>query len=262
MIKEMNIVRQTERVKTRTDKGQKPMEKMTKHTGPFDLEKLSAYYHLPRSEFVYRAIKDAFINRRLRSGDRIREDEIAMALGVSRTPVREALSRLLARGLIEVADGRGLVVTSLDTQQIIEIYTMREALEATAASLAAQNASKIQIEQLRDLNGQFADAEGDVIRLGQINRLIHQTINEASRNRYLIQSLNEFQDTTALLNPSNYLANERFLSAHTEHISIVDAIEARNVEEADRAARTHLRNALSQRIKMVFNERCNMDSLK
>jgi DNA-binding GntR family transcriptional regulator len=237
------------------------MKKVNHKSGLFDMEKLSANSHLSRVEFVYQAIKDAFANHRFRSGDRIREDEIAAELGVSRTPVREALSRLLTRGLIEVTDGRGLFVTRLDTQQIIEIYAMREVLDATASSLAAQHASKIQIGQLRDLIGQFAASESDLIRLGQINRLFHQIINEACCNRYLIQSLNAFQETTALLPPTNYSSKERVRSAHSEHIQIVDAIEAHNIEKAERAGRLHMRNALAQRIRMIFHERCKMDPL-
>ena len=144
--------------------------------GLFDIKKLSPYCHLPRSEFVYSALKEALAGGRLKPGDRIREEEIARALGVSRTPVREALNRLSARGLIEVAPGRGLVVARLNRQQILEIYVLQDIIEATATRLAAQHAAAIEIEHLRDLVKEFASAEGDLDRLLQINRQLHHTI--------------------------------------------------------------------------------------
>lgn len=125
------------------------------------------------------------------------------------------------------------------------------------AKFAAQNASPIQIEQLRELIGQFEASRDDLTRLARINHLFHQTISEASHNRYLLQSFNEFQDITAMLPFTNYAVNERFQSAHAEHIMIADAIEAHNTQEAESAARTHLHNALSQRIKIVFGAQCN-----
>ena len=229
-----------------------PMKNVAKHAGPFDLEKLAAYRPLPRAEFVYSALKEALTNGRLQSGDRIREEEIARALSVSRTPVREALSRLSLRGLIEVAPGRGLVVARLDRQQILEIYILREIIEATATRLAAQHAAAIEIGHLRDLVKEFSASETDLDRLRQINRQFHHTIYEASHNRYLVQWLNEFRDTMALLPYTTYAASERFRSALDEHSMIVEAIEARDAEAAERAARLHVRNGKAQRLKMLF----------
>jgi len=99
------------------------------------------------------------------------------------TPVREALNRLSARGLLEVAPGRGLVVTRLDRQQIMEIYALREVLEGTAARLAAQHASPSEIEQLSVVLGQFIASAGDLEKLRRFNRLFRQAIYEASHNR-------------------------------------------------------------------------------
>ncbi len=228
------------------------MRKPPKPTGPFDPDSIAAHRLLPRGEFAYRVLKDALANGRLHSGDRMREEEIARALGVSRTPVREALNRLLSRGLLEVAPGRGLVVTQFDRQQIMEIYALREVLEATAASLAAQHASSIEIGHLRELLKQFAASVGDIEKLQRINRLFHQTIYEASHNRYLIQWHGEFRDTMALLPYVTYGVDDRFRSAHAEHGRVVDAIEARDSAAAEQAAREHVRKGQVQRLKMLF----------
>jgi DNA-binding GntR family transcriptional regulator len=144
------------------------------------------------------------------------------------------------------------VVARLNRQQILEIYVLQDIIEATATRLAAQHAAAIEIEHLRDLVKEFASADGDLDRLLQINRQLHHTIYEASRNRYLIQWLDEFRDTMALLPYITYTSNERFRSARDEHSMIVEAISARDPEAAERAARLHVRNSQAQRMKMLF----------
>jgi DNA-binding GntR family transcriptional regulator len=161
------------------------------------------------------------------------------------------LGRLSARGLIEEVPGRGLVVTQLDKQQVLEMFVIREALEPVAASLAAQHAAPAEIEHLRILTKQFAAATNDPEWL-RINRLFHQTIHEASHNRYLIQWLDEFRDAIALLPYPGYQASKRFHAACKEHSLIVEAIAARDAKAAEEAARTHVRNGEAPRLKMLL----------
>src|SRR5215213_2198226 len=86
-----------------------------------------------RADFVYESLRDAISDGRIAVGERVREEEVARSLGVSRTPVREALRRLQIRGLLVIFAGRGLVVAKLSQQQIVELYAMREILEGSAA---------------------------------------------------------------------------------------------------------------------------------
>ena len=87
-----------------------------------------------RADFVYDSLRDAIWEGRFAHGERLREEEIASALGVSRTPVREALQRLQQRGLLVIGPGRGLMVAQLSKQQVFELYAMREILEGSAAA--------------------------------------------------------------------------------------------------------------------------------
>ena len=89
-----------------------------------------------RADFVYDSLRDAISDGRIAGGERVREEEVARNLGVSRTPVREALQRLQQRGLLEIGAGRGLVVAQLSQQQVIELYAMRQILEGSAARTA------------------------------------------------------------------------------------------------------------------------------
>src|SRR5262249_59308658 len=98
-----------------------------------------------RSEFVFAALRDAIWDGRFAPGERIPEEEIARSLGVSRTPVREALRRLQERGMLSIGAGRSLVVAELSQQQVLELYAMREILEGSAARFAAQHAHRAEI---------------------------------------------------------------------------------------------------------------------
>jgi DNA-binding GntR family transcriptional regulator len=207
-----------------------------------------------RARWVYSSLRNAIHQGHLARGERMREEEIAQSLGVSRTPVREALALLQAAGLVEAKAG-GLVVTTLTRGQVIELYAMREILEGSAAGLAALHASATEIATLRHLCQVFAQSIGNVDRLAQVNHEIHNTIYEAAHNRYLLRTLHELHDSLALLTSTTFSVEGRGERAVKEHKDIVDAIEKRDGERAERAARAHIRAAQEARLAMMFEFR-------
>ncbi|MDO9440127.1 MAG: GntR family transcriptional regulator [Beijerinckiaceae bacterium] len=206
---------------------------------------------LPRGEVVYRRICAAMRSGALRPGDRLREEDVARQLGVSRTPVREALGRLLARGLVESSAGRGLVVRNLSTGEVIELYAMREIIEGAAASLAAQQASLPEIANLLDIAGEFRASLDDAQALARCNRRLHEAIYRAAKNRYFDSASRELQDAIALVGPTTYTLQDRPLSAAEEHDQIVKAISKRDATLAEHLARAHIREALRTRLKVL-----------
>jgi DNA-binding GntR family transcriptional regulator len=206
-----------------------------------------------RAEFVYERLRDAISDGRIAAGERVREEEVARNLGVSRTPVREALSRLQSRGLLEMANG-GLVVTRLTRPQIIELYAMREILEGSAARFAAQHASPSEIASLKHIAGKFERELGDAPRLARANRELHEGIYEAAHNRYLLRTLNELHDALALLPNTTFAYEGRAEKAIREHAGIISAIEKRNADRAEQLARQHIRMAQEARLAMMFDE--------
>src|SRR6478672_4683069 len=126
----------------------------------FTVVDASALRTRSRADFVYDSLRDAISDGRIAGGERVREEEVARNLGVSRTPVREALQRLQQRGLPVVGAGRGLVVARLSQQQVIELYAMREILEGSAARFAAQHATPAEIAILYQLQEELRSAEG------------------------------------------------------------------------------------------------------
>jgi DNA-binding GntR family transcriptional regulator len=202
-----------------------------------------------RSEQVYRALRRAIRDGSLNPGDRIREVEVARNLDVSRTPVREALGRLTAEGLTSYDETQALVVTELTDDAVHELYVMREALEGSAASLAATNATSVQVAMLREIADKDFVIQDDPGRLAENNRLFHDALYRSARNRYLLASLSSLQASIELLGPTSLSIDGRQMSSVEEHQALTSAIERRDAKAAEDLARAHIRSALKARMK-------------
>lgn len=205
-----------------------------------------------RADFVYDSLRDAIWEGRFANGERLREEEIARALGVSRTPVREALQRLQQRGLLEIGPGRSLMVPQLTRHQLFELYAMREILEGSAARFAAQHANATEIAILYRLQDELAKADDDdAIRLIKLNGEFHQAIYEAAHNQYLLQILDTLHDSLAMLHGATFRLPTRRAESDAEHRRIVAAIERRNPDAAEKAAREHIQQAQRTRFEIA-----------
>jgi len=202
-----------------------------------------------RADFVYESLRDAISDGRIAVGERVREEEIARNLGVSRTPVREALQRLHQRGLLVFGNGRGLVVAELSQHQVLQLYAMREILEGSAARFAAQHANATDVTILYRQQKELAEAKPDALLLVTLNRRFHQAIYEAAHNQYLMQTLNMLHDSLALLHNATFRVPSRRSESDEEHRRIVAAIEKRDPDAAEEAAREHIRQAQRTRFE-------------
>jgi DNA-binding GntR family transcriptional regulator len=220
------------------------------HLRAFDADALRTQ---SRADFVYDSLRDAIWEGRLAHGERIREEEIASLLGVSRTPVREALQRLQQRGLLVVGPGRGLMVAELSKQQVFELYAMREILEGSAARFAARHANETEVEILYRLQQELAESKGDALTLVKLNRRFHQAIYEAAHNQYLLDALDSLNDSLALLHNITFRAPSRRADTDEEHRRIVEAIEKRDPDTAEKVAREHIRQAQRTRFETLLN---------
>ncbi len=206
-----------------------------------------------RADLVYAALRDAIWEGRIERGARVREEEVARTLGVSRTPVREALQRLQQRGLLVNRLGRGLVVAELGKREVVELYAMREILEGSAARFAAQHASAPEVEILYRLQRELAAAPDDALLLVKLNRRFHQAIYDAAHNQYLTQTLDTLHDAMALLHSATFRAPSRRRESDEEHRRIVAAIERRDADQAEQAAREHIRQAQRTRFEGLLS---------
>jgi len=218
--------------------------------------KTHAPRHGSRSEHVYRRLRDAIQLGEFKSGHRVMEIEVAEWLKVSRTPVRDAIRRLEAEGMLEHEPRNGLVVARLDRQAVMELYAMRETLEGTAARLCARHASDMEIQDLADLIEHERQIQGDLEALPPHNRRFHQAIHRGAHNRYLEKSLVAISDLGLLGSPLMSLP-QRARTAVAEHAQIVEAIQRRDPDAAEEAARNHVRAAQRERLKRLFPESSN-----
>lgn len=206
-------------------------------------------------EFVHKHLREAIHAGRYPPGSRVRETEVASWLGVSRTPVREALRRLQADGLLVFEPWRGVVVAELDHQQIVEFYAMRRVLDGAAARLAAQHASEPELAYMEDCLKAASPGNGDADFLAEANRRFHKALFEAAHNRYLLKSAAALDDALALLRGTTYSFPERAEEASEEHRQLMEAIRARDAEKAERLARRHIARAEKARLMLIGHQR-------
>jgi DNA-binding GntR family transcriptional regulator len=202
----------------------------------------------PQQRDAYQLVLEAIDRGEFRPGDRLVESELAVRFGVSRTPIREALQRLETQGVV-ARDGRSLVVSSLDHDQLGELYVVRAELEGLAARLAAQHAGPEEISVLWDMIARDRALVGQPDRLARANKRFHRQIHLASHNRYLIQQLEMVHRSMALVSTTSLAAEGRGVRAMEEHETIVRAIEARDGAAAEAAIRSHISQAFETRLK-------------
>lgn len=204
----------------------------------------------PHQGDVYQLILDAIDGGEMSGGARLVETELAERFGVSRTPVREALKRLEAQG-VAAMDGRRLVVATLDHDQLGELYEVRGVVEGLAARLAARHAAPEEIAVLRGMVEADRALVEDPGALARANKRFHRQMHRASHNRYLNQMLQGMRRSLALLSTTSLSAPGRGAESVTEHDAIVRAIEARDEDAAESAARLHISNAFTARLKIM-----------
>lgn len=208
---------------------------------------------ISRSQLVHETLRDLIRDGVLEPGQRVREADIAERLGVSRTPVREAINRLLLEGLIALTPIRGFAVAELDKHQVLEIYAVREFLEGAAARFAAQHASVLELQSLREMvEASRSIPDSDPGQHARLNKQFHGMIAEASHNRFLQPLLTRLADSLALVRGTTFELPGRAELVYQEHLAIIEAMEARDPERAEFAAREHIRKAGDVRLKQLF----------
>ena len=187
----------------------------------------------------------------LRPGDRLTETDLAARLGISRTPVREAIRALEADGLVDHQPRVGARIRRLDYAEITELYEMRAVLEGTAARFAARAAYDSEIAELALINEEMRARQTDPEALYHANRQFHGVLLTAARNRFLIRSVASLQKTLLILGPSTMEETDRAQAALGEHEAILAALRAHDGDAAEGAMRAHIEAAHRARLKQL-----------
>jgi len=202
---------------------------------------------------AYTLVLEAIDTGIYKPGDRLVESDLAERFGVSRTPIREALQRLETQSLL-TRDGRSLIVSSLDHNQLAELYVVRAELEGLAANLAARHATPEEVRVLRDMVTDDHRLIEDPSAMARANRRFHKQIHLSSHNRFLVQQLDLVHRSMALMATTSLAAVGRPLDALAEHDSIVTAIENGDGAAAGEALRAHISKAFVTRLKLDSGE--------
>lgn len=193
---------------------------------------------LTLSDGVYQAIRDRILDGELIPGQFIREQEVSEAMGVSRTPLREALGRLASEGFLERIPHRGFRVPQEPVQDLLELYPVVAALELLAGRLALARLEPRDVAQLREINEELAQgarrktmSRGHVRKLIELNNQFHHVFCDRSGNRRLCDLLDDFRSQIRRLEMWYYSYPEHTKESVQEHDRIIRAIEAGDHDE-------------------------------
>lgn len=204
-------------------------------------------------EDAAQVLREAILNGRFQSGTRLRQTDLADRLGISRTPIREALGRLQQEGLVELLPGGGVRVALLDLHEAVELYDLREVLDGLAARLGASRAGDAALAKLRKALDRMAGCleRQDASQWFGAHVAFHDEILRASGNSRLQKLSAVVRLSIRHFHPLLLKTEHRLEDAHREHRGIYEAIAAHDAEAAERLARAHIANAKEIVLKVM-----------
>jgi DNA-binding GntR family transcriptional regulator len=197
----------------------------------------------------YEMVKQAILRGELQPGQQLVETALAEWCQVSRTPIREALSRLVQDGLAERSD-RGLIVRRRSPEEILDIYETRMVLEATVGRVAAERRTEHDVRTLNRLIERAREVTADDERKVEVNRQFHQAMWRASHNDSLLDLLERLNLHLARYPATTLSYPGRWEQAKSEHSAIFDAVEARDEAKAYELALAHFTQARDIRLRL------------
>lgn len=191
--------------------------------------------HKTVGELAYEVIKDAIVSGRFAPGERLRQEALASAIGISRIPVRSALIQLESDGLVSFHPRRGAVVRSLTIEQVREIYELRELLETHALRRSMESMTPQRIARLRELAGRI-DAQKDGPEFVDARVQFYRELYDVENRPQLVKLVDELRDAVG-----RYLLRRRVTHGHAgSHRELVDAVAGGDVEVAVKWLSEHL----------------------
>lgn len=190
------------------------------------------------SNQVYAILKGMIADHRFNPGTRVNVEQLAKEVGASRTPVWEAVHRLVQEGLLENIPNRGVFMCALTPGQAIELYTVRESLEALAARLAIQNIDEKTISKMKKcLEDQYEVVrKEDLVTYSRLDYDFHAMVYEASGNRTLQEMLEAIKNK---MRPIAMHITPILSSLYHDHVEILEAFQEKNPDKAEAAFRKH-----------------------
>ncbi len=210
----------------------------------------------PLRDLVFEAMRDAIVNGQLKPGERLMEIQLADELGVSRTPVREAIRKLELDCLVVMVPRKGAYVADISSRDIVEVFEVRGALERLAAGLCAERITPEELESLEKVLHRISMGveSGNLNDVIAADILFHDILYEASRNRRLAQIIAQSREQIQRFRSNSLAQPGRMKDALEEHRKILEAISQRDVSLAQRLAVRHVENAEVRLMEVMSQE--------
>ena len=200
---------------------------------------------------VFNLLQNDILDGKYQPGDSLIETRLSDELGVSRTPIREAIRQLELEGLVQAIPNKGAVVTGISAKDIEDIYTIRMAVEGLAARWAAEKITSGELEELKeavDLE-EFYTQKNDTTHLLKFDSMFHEIIYKASKSKPLMHTLSTFHHYVQRARSASLSSPGRAQKVLEEHKVILQAIMEHNQEMAEKLIVEHIRNASYNLIK-------------
>lgn len=205
---------------------------------------------------AYEQIKQAIITLRFRPGEYLNEAQISKVLKIGRTPVHQALNRLMLEGMVEVVPRKGIIVKPVSLNDVLEITDVRIVNEAYCARLAAARADETDIAEMAQIldEAEMAASRMDTGRQMILDSQFHSVLSRAAGNTVLADFMRTLHDRSlrfwfiSLRDPAHYMA------VKDEHRAILEAIKARDPEAAGEAIRSHIESFRTNIMRHLLNE--------
>ncbi len=203
----------------------------------FDLQN-----HRPLREIVYEELKRQIMIGEIPPGTRMMEVELADDMGVSRTPIREAIRKLEKEGLVSIEPRRGAYASEISIKDMLDVLEVREFLEGMATGLAAQRITPEEVEAIKHATEAYKKAveSGNTDEIIKEDEIFHKMIVNCSGNKTLIQMVNQVEELALRFRYIYYEDFSRYKNMPYEHQEILDAIVSGDVERARETGDSHV----------------------
>lgn len=206
--------------------------------------KVNMNEYLPLRDVVFNTLRQAILKNELAPGERLMEIQLAERLGVSRTPIREAIRKLELEGLVLMIPRKGAEVAKISEKSLRDVLEVRRSLEELAIELACQRIAESEVGQLEDAQIAFREAvnKGDAMAIAESDESYHDIIYYGTGNERLVQILNNLREQMYRYRLEYIKDADKRQVLLVEHEKILRAIKSRHVAEAKEAMREHIDN--------------------
>lgn len=221
---------------------------------PLDQLAIPRLARMSTSDHIAETLREAIVEGNLPTGEVLRQDEIAARFHVSKIPVREALKRLEAEGLVTFMRNRGAVVASLSAEEILEYVEIRAMLEARAAYLAASRISDDNLDFARAKLAEFGAAD-QAARWGELNWQFHSALYADAQRPILLGEIRSLYDKVERYVRALLSITTEMPKTQREHAAILDAFSRRDPDAAADLTRAHVLDAGASLVQYVSDHR-------